>query len=70
MVHIVTGRILNYFVALLACSILFKSSSLHFLLLVKIDPRYLEFVVSFTRQVNFCSDILYVTTYLHVLLQE
>jgi len=44
----VTDRILNYFVALLACSILFNSSSLHFLLLLKIDPRYLEVVVSFT----------------------
>jgi len=44
----VTGRILNYFVALLACSILFNSFSLHFFLLVKMDPKYLEVVVSFT----------------------
>jgi hypothetical protein len=60
-VYHVTNRLFNYLVALLTCSILFNNSStrMHFSQFVKMVPKHLAVVLSFSdrRHLLFCASL-------------
>ena len=66
LVHHLICRLSNYLFTFLTSLILFNSSSMHFSPVCEIGSYVLRGHGDYKIDVNFCSDILYVTSYIQM----